>query len=328
MPIVRELALAASEADIHFTIDAEEAERLELSLDIIEALVADDALFANGWQGFGLALQAYQKRAVPLCDWVAALARRHNRRLMVRLVKGAYWDSEIKLSQVGGYADYPVFTRKVATDVSYLACAARLLAAEDAIYPAFATHNAYTIGAIKALAGGARVRVPAAPRHGRGRLRGARRGGGRPPDAGAHLRAGRRAQGPARLSRAPPARERRQLLVRQPHGRCRRAGGRAGRPTRWPTSPRSSRKRNPAIPLPADIYPNRRNSAGIDLADPLVREPLLARAGGAGERANGRAAPTALADAGGGEAARDPLAAGRRPRRRPGARRHRRPTST
>jgi RHH-type proline utilization regulon transcriptional repressor/proline dehydrogenase/delta 1-pyrroline-5-carboxylate dehydrogenase len=104
----------------------------------------------------GLALQAYQKRAVPLCDWVAALARRHNRRLMVRLVKGAYWDSEIKLSQVGGYPDYPVFTRKVATDVSYLACATKLLAAEDVIYPAFATHNAYTIGAVKALAGTAR----------------------------------------------------------------------------------------------------------------------------------------------------------------------------
>ena len=117
VPMVRELALAARKADIHFTIDAEEAERLELSLDIIEALVADDTLFEGGWQGFGMALQAYQKRAVPLVDWVVALARRHNRRLMVRLVKGAYWDSEIKLSQVGGYRDYPVFTRKVATEV-------------------------------------------------------------------------------------------------------------------------------------------------------------------------------------------------------------------
>src|SRR5690606_34408651 len=154
IPIVRELALAASEADIHFTIDAEEAERLELSLDVIEALMADDALFANGWEGFGLALQAYQNRAVPLCDWVAALARRHNRRLMVRLVKGAYWDAEIKLSQVGGYEDYPVFTRKLATDVSYLACANKLLSAADVIYPAFATHNAYTIAAIKKLAAG------------------------------------------------------------------------------------------------------------------------------------------------------------------------------
>ena len=107
VPMVRELALAASRADIHFTIDAEEAERLELSLDMIEALVADDTLFANGWQGFGLALQAYQKRAVPLVDWVVALARRHDRRLMVRLVKGAYWDTEIKLSQVGGYSRLP-----------------------------------------------------------------------------------------------------------------------------------------------------------------------------------------------------------------------------
>jgi RHH-type proline utilization regulon transcriptional repressor/proline dehydrogenase/delta 1-pyrroline-5-carboxylate dehydrogenase len=95
IPMVRELALAASKADIHFTIDAEEAERLELSLDIIEALTADDALFANGWQGFGMALQAYQKRAAPLVDWVVALARRHIRRLMVRLVKGAFWVSEI-----------------------------------------------------------------------------------------------------------------------------------------------------------------------------------------------------------------------------------------
>ncbi len=125
VPMVRELAMAARAADIHFTVDAEEAERLELSMDVIEALVADDGLFAGGWEGFGLALQAYQKRAAPLCDWVAALARKQGRRLMVRLVKGAYWDSEIKLSQVGGYPDYPVFTRKIATDVSYLACAAK-----------------------------------------------------------------------------------------------------------------------------------------------------------------------------------------------------------
>ena len=88
-----------------------------------------------------------------MAEWATALARKYHRRIMVRLVKGAYWDSEIKLSQVGGHRDYPVFTRKVATDVSYLACAAKLLAAPDAIYPAFATHNAYTIGAIKALAG-------------------------------------------------------------------------------------------------------------------------------------------------------------------------------
>ena len=132
VPMLKELALKAAAADIHFTIDAEEAERLELSLDIIEDLVADPDLFATGWQGFGLALQAYSKRAVPLVEWVTALARRHHRRIMVRLVKGAYWDSEVKLSQVGGHGDYPVSTRKVATDVSYLACAAKLLAAPDA----------------------------------------------------------------------------------------------------------------------------------------------------------------------------------------------------
>ena len=118
--------------------------------------------------GFGIAVQSYQKRAVPLCDWVAEAARTHGRKLMVRLVKGAYWDTEIKAAQVAGLADYPVFTRKVATDVSYLACAKKLFAASDVIYPAFATHNANTIGQVKALGAGPRVRVSAAPRHGRG----------------------------------------------------------------------------------------------------------------------------------------------------------------
>src|SRR5689334_14384062 len=154
LPVVRELALKASEADVHFTIDAEEADRLELQMDVFEALLADDELFANGWGGFGVAIQAYQKRAVPLCEWVAKAARTHGRKLMVRLVKGAYWDTEIKAAQVAGLTDYPVFTRKVATDVSYLACARILLDASDVIYPAFATHNANTIGQVKALAAG------------------------------------------------------------------------------------------------------------------------------------------------------------------------------
>ncbi len=156
LPVLRKLALKASKADVHFTIDAEEADRLELQLDIFEALLADDALFANGWGGFGIAIQAYQKRAVPLCDWVADAARAHGRKLMIRLVKGAYWDTEIKAAQVAGLPDYPVFTRKVSTDVSYLACAKRLLAASDVIYSAFATHNANTIAAIKAMAGPAK----------------------------------------------------------------------------------------------------------------------------------------------------------------------------
>ena len=153
LPVVRELALKASKADVHLTIDAEEADRLELQMDVFEALLADDDLFANGWAGFGIAIQAYQKRARPLCEWAAAAARAHGRKLMVRLVKGAYWDTEVKAAQVAGLSDYPVFTRKVATDVSYLACAKALLDASDAIYPAFATHNANTIGQVKALAG-------------------------------------------------------------------------------------------------------------------------------------------------------------------------------
>src|SRR5689334_5115996 len=154
IPVTRELALKAAKADVHFTIDAEEADRLELQMDVFEALLADDELFAGGWQGFGIAIQAYQKRAAPLCDWVIEAARAHGRKLMCRLVKGAYWDTEIKVAQVGGLPDYPVFTRKVAPDASYLACAKKLLAASDAIYPAFATHNANTIGQVKALAGG------------------------------------------------------------------------------------------------------------------------------------------------------------------------------
>ena len=140
---LRGLASAAKDATIGLTIDAEEADRLEISLDIVAAVLADPIL--AGWDGLGLAVQAYQKRALPLIDWVAALGRRTHHRIPVRLVKGAYWDSEIKLAQVQGHADYPVFTRKAATDVSWLACARRMLECGDAIYPAFATHNAHSL---------------------------------------------------------------------------------------------------------------------------------------------------------------------------------------
>ena len=122
--------------------------------DVTELLrSADIFLLPSLWEGFGLAIQAYQKRGVPMVEWTARLARKYDRKFFVRLVKGAYWDTEIKLSHVGGFKDFPVFTRKLGTDVSYLACAEKMLAADDAMYPAFATHNAYTIGAIKALAG-------------------------------------------------------------------------------------------------------------------------------------------------------------------------------
>ncbi len=148
---LRTLALQAKAANIHLTVDAEEADRLDISLDIFEAVSADPVL--ADWDGLGLAVQAYQKRAYYLIDWLADLAKRHHRRLMVRLVKGAYWDYEIKDSQTKGLAGYPVFTRKVNTDVSYLACAKKLLGYGSLFYPQFATHNAYTIAAILAMVG-------------------------------------------------------------------------------------------------------------------------------------------------------------------------------
>ena len=146
LPRLKQLALDAAGANIGLTVDAEEAARLELSMDLLAALCRDPEL--GDWQGLGLAIQAYQKRALWLVDWVVALARESGRRLMVRLVKGAYWDTEIKLAQVDGLADYPVFTRKAATDVSYQACAARLLAARPWVYPQFATHNAFTVATL------------------------------------------------------------------------------------------------------------------------------------------------------------------------------------
>jgi RHH-type proline utilization regulon transcriptional repressor/proline dehydrogenase/delta 1-pyrroline-5-carboxylate dehydrogenase len=273
VPMLKDLAIKARDADVHFTIDAEEAERLELSMDIIEDLVADPDLFAGGWQGFGLALQAYSKRAVPLVEWVTALARKYHRRIMVRLVKGAYWDSEIKLGQVGGHSDYPVFTRKVATDVSYLACAARLLAAPDAIYPAFATHNAYTIGAIKALAGESTFEFQRL--HGMGE------------DVYAELaRIEGEQRTPVRIY-APVGGHKELLayLVR----RLLENGANSSFVNRMAdaevpvdelvTDPVAdlaalSPRRNPAIPLPRDIFPGRVNSKGVDLADPLVLGPL------------------------------------------------------
>jgi len=154
IPRVLELAKLAKAQGIGFTIDAEESERLELSLDVIAGVFKDPAL--DGWEGYGLAVQAYQKRAPYVIDYLADLARKTGRRMPMRLVKGAYWDSEVKKAQAEGYAGYPVFTRKANTDVSYLACARRMLEASDAIYPMFATHNAQTIAVIHAYAAGQR----------------------------------------------------------------------------------------------------------------------------------------------------------------------------
>ncbi len=150
VPKVLALAEAAAAANMGFNIDAEEAARLELSLDVIEAVLASESL--AGWDGFGVVVQAYGPRAPHVLDWLEALAKRLDRRIMVRLVKGAYWDTEIKLAQVEGLAGFPVFTRKASTDVSYVACARKLLGMGARVYPQFATHNAHTVAAILEMA--------------------------------------------------------------------------------------------------------------------------------------------------------------------------------
>jgi len=151
LPALVSLLVLARRYDIGLNIDAEEADRLDVSLDLLEAACAAPEL--AGWNGIGFVVQAYQKRAPFVLAHIIELARRTGRRLMVRLVKGAYWDSEIKRAQVDGLAGFPVFTRKLHTDVSYLACAKILLAAPDAVFPQFATHNAYTLAAIHSMAG-------------------------------------------------------------------------------------------------------------------------------------------------------------------------------
>lgn len=152
VPRLIDLARQAKSYDLNFTVDAEEADRLELSLDVIAAAFADTSLV--GWDGFGLAIQAYQKRADAVIDYVDDLARGRNRRMMVRLVKGAYWDTEIKRAQERGLDGYPVFARKAMTDLNYIACAQKLLALRPRIFPQFATHNALTVATILELAGG------------------------------------------------------------------------------------------------------------------------------------------------------------------------------
>jgi RHH-type proline utilization regulon transcriptional repressor/proline dehydrogenase/delta 1-pyrroline-5-carboxylate dehydrogenase len=151
VPKLKALCLQAKHYNIGLTVDAEESERLDISLDVIEAVFSDEELV--GWNGFGIALQAYQKRAIFVVDWLRELTLKVNRKMMVRLVKGAYWDTEIKNTQKDGHQHFPVFTRKSSTDVSYHACANKLLAYRDTIYPQFATHNAYTAATIVELAG-------------------------------------------------------------------------------------------------------------------------------------------------------------------------------
>ena len=149
---ISSLAMLARSANMGFNLDAEEADRLDISLDVIEAVLSNPAL--KGWDGFGVVVQAFGRRATQVLDWLYALTERLDRKIMVRLVKGAYWDTEIKRAQVLGLDDYPVFTRKVNTDVCYLACAKKLLGMTDRIYPQFASHNAHSVAAVLQLAQG------------------------------------------------------------------------------------------------------------------------------------------------------------------------------
>ncbi len=221
VPRLIDLARRAKAHDLNFTVDAEEADRLELSLEVIAAAFGDASL--TGWDGFGLAIQAYQKRAEAVIDYTDALARALNRRMMVRLVKGAYWDTEIKRAQERGLDGYPVFTRKAMTDLNYIACAQKLLALRPRIFPQFATHNALTVATILELGRRRRrFRVSAPARHGRGAVCAIEPGS---PEAGLpDLCAGRQPPRSARLSGAAPAGERRQLVLRRARRRRRGPG--------------------------------------------------------------------------------------------------------
>ena len=275
-PRLKRLALQAARADINLTIDAEEADRLVLSLELIERLAQEPEL--GGWRGLGLAVQAYQTRAPRTVEAVAAIARTTGRRLMVRLVKGAYWDTEIKRAQAAGLAGYPVFTTKAATDLSYLACARALIEAGPDLYPQFATHNAHTLAAVRELARGSGREVEfqrlhgmgealyaaARERHGDFRLRVYAPVGGyedllpylvrRLLENGANTSFVH-----ALLDEATPV----ERVVVDPVSAVEAAG--AGP--------------HPRIPRPPDLYgPDRRNSEGLDLSNARVRQRLVAAA--------------------------------------------------
>ena len=275
---VTDLARQAAGHEISVTIDAEESERLMMSLDVIEGVARDPALV--GWNGLGIAVQAYSKRARPMIDWAAAIAQATDRRLNVRLVKGAYWDSEIKKTQIDGLCDYPLFTRKAATDVSYLACAKAMLAS-DSISPAFATHNALTVATILEWAGERRD-FEFQRLHGMGeglyeqlvreqgyRCRTYAPVGGH-KDLLAYL-VRRLLENGANSSfvhqLADPAVDDASLLA-DPAQLVEAVGG----------QPHSS------IPLPRDIFPGRINSAGMDLDDRDVLKAISATIADAAER--------------------------------------------
>ncbi|HML12750.1 MAG TPA: bifunctional proline dehydrogenase/L-glutamate gamma-semialdehyde dehydrogenase PutA [Xanthobacteraceae bacterium] len=267
------LARQAKAHDLNFTVDAEEADRLELSLELIGAALADPGL--RGWDGFGLAIQAYQKRAPQVVDWIVAAAQALDARVMVRLVKGAYWDTEIKRAQERGLADYPVFTRKAMTDLNYMACARKLLAARPRVFSQFATHNALTVASVVAEAGGV-AGYEFQRLHGMGEA----------------LYDGFMADDPGAACRIyAPVGDHRDLLAYLVR-RLLENGANSSfvsvaadpavpiadvlrRPQAAIGEPR--RARHPRIPRPPDLYaPTRRNSVGVEFGDRAALAALLA----------------------------------------------------
>ncbi len=273
VPRLLELARMARERALNLTVDAEEADRLEITLEVFAEVASDPSL--ADWEGFGLAVQAYQKRAPAVVDWIVELARALDRRFMIRLVKGAYWDTEIKRAQERGLADYPVFTRKSATDLCYLACAARLLAARPRLYPQFATHNALTVATIEEMAGRDR-RFEFQRLHGMGEAlyEAVTETGPRLPcriyapvggyrDLLAYL-VRRLLENGANSSFVAVVRDRSMPVERL-----------LERPARLLGSPQQAR--HPKIPLPRDLYaPERVNSSGVEFGERRALRALLA----------------------------------------------------
>ena len=268
LPRTWTLVDAAARADMNLTIDAEESERLELSLDVFEALAGRVAQTHPAWRGFGLAIQAYQTRAEAVVEEVARIAHRHGLRFMVRLVKGAYWDGEIKRAQELGLSRYPVFTHKHHTDIAYLACARALLARHEVIYPQFATHNAGTIAAILQMAEGSGAAFEMQRLHGMGES--------------VYREVMASTEAPVRIY--APVGEHRDLLAYLVR-RLLENGANSSFVHQLAdpqvdadallASPLVPAK-GPGQPLPPDLYGTRRNSLGVDLAMPAQREPLLA----------------------------------------------------
>ena len=270
LPVMTErllsLAVAARHARMGLNIDAEEADRLDLSLDIIERVLADPEL--AGWNGFGVVVQAYGPRAPFVIDWLYALSKRLDRTIMVRLVKGAYWDTEIKRAQTLGLAGYPVFTRKTNTDVSYIACAKKLLSMTDRIYPQFATHNAHTVAAILEL-GSDRTAFEFQRLHGMGEALHEAVRAGEGTRCRIYAPVGAHADLLAYLVRRLLENGANSSFVHQIVDEEVSAAEIARDPFEAATARKSAR--NPSIPSPVDIFlPGRGNSTGWDLSDPVT----------------------------------------------------------